>query len=162
MLVLVIAYGLGISFMTQLPGKVTLVAHVIHTFIWLMIHYIGLGLLLKSQSENKFLVRHFMKHYHYSQGDGGTGAICEAFNSWKAIYNLTLCMTYGSCFHIHTYTSFSFKVSIPVSCIGLAGKTYLYPSDWKVGNELLRHTIGVVSFLLPNWTRANTGPFCSF
>ncbi|KAM6490993.1 phosphatidylethanolamine N-methyltransferase [Amanita muscaria] len=135
MLVMIILYGLGTALTPRLSENAALVAHVIHTFAWLMIHYLGLGLLLKAQSENKCLVRHFVKHYHYSQNDGGEGAICEAFNNWKVIYNLTLCMTY-------------------VSCIGLASKSYMYPSDWKVGNELLRHTVGVVScsvLLIHNW-----------
>ena len=38
------------------------------------------------------------------------------------------------------------------SSICLAWKTYTIPQDWSVGNELLRHTMGVVSLgilLLP-------------
>ena len=31
-----------------------------------------------------------------------------------------------------------------VTCIGVAWKAYLFPSDWAVGNDLLRHTIGLV------------------
>lgn len=132
MLVLIVTYGLAISFIPRLSDKATLVAHFIHTFSWLIIHYVGLGLLLKAQSENKFLVRHFVKHYYYSPNDGGKGAITEAFNNWKVIYNLTLCMTY-------------------VSCVGLVNNTYLYPNDWKVGNELLCHTLGVLLIGLHVW-----------
>ncbi|KAF8636076.1 hypothetical protein AX17_003783 [Amanita inopinata Kibby_2008] len=132
MLVLIIAYGIGISFMPRLSDRAMLAAHFLHAFIWLMVHYVGLGLLLRKQSRNKFLVRHFVKNYHYSQNDGGKGAIIEAFTNWKVIYNLTLCMTY-------------------VSCIGLVSKTYLYPNDWKVGNELLRHTLGVLLIGLHIW-----------
>ncbi|PFH50210.1 hypothetical protein AMATHDRAFT_4210 [Amanita thiersii Skay4041] len=132
MLVLIIIYGLGVSFMPRLSDKAILIAHFVHAFIWLMIHYVGLGVLLRAQSENKFVVRHFVKNYHYFQNDGGKGAVIEAFTNWKVIYNLTLCMTY-------------------VSCLGLVGKTYLYPNDWKVGNELLRHTVGVILIGLHIW-----------
>ncbi|KAF8339261.1 phosphatidylethanolamine N-methyltransferase [Amanita rubescens] len=134
MLVLIIMYGLTISFIPRLSEKTALAVHFIHTVAWLMIHYVALGLLLKAQSGNKFIVRHFVKHYHYSQNDayGGKGAITEAFNNWKVIYNLTLCMTY-------------------VSCIGVVSKTYLYPNDWKVGNELLRHTLGALLIGLHIW-----------
>lgn len=96
MLVFIIMYGLAISFIPPLSEKAALVVHFIHTMAWLTIHYVVLGLLLKAQSKNKFIVRHFVKHYHYSPNDGGKGAISEAFNNWKVIYNLTLCMTYGS------------------------------------------------------------------
>lgn len=34
------------------------------------------------------------------------------------------------------------------SCIGVAWKTYSIPHDWTVGNELLRHTLGLVSTFL--------------
>lgn len=96
MLVLIIMYGLAIPFIPRLSENAALAVHFIHTVAWVMIHYVALGLLLKAQSKNKFIVRHFVKHYHYSQNDGGRGAISEAFNNWKVIYNLTLCMTYGS------------------------------------------------------------------
>ncbi|KAK2460451.1 hypothetical protein APHAL10511_007616 [Amanita phalloides] len=132
MLLLVVIYGLTIQFVPRLSEKAILFVHFIHTFAWLMIHYVGLGLLLKAQSENKFLVRHFVKNYHYAQSDGGKGAISEAFNNWKVIYNLTLCMTY-------------------VSCIGMVREAYMYPNDWKVGNELLRHTLGVLLIGLHVW-----------
>jgi phosphatidylethanolamine N-methyltransferase len=51
------------------------------------------------------LVKHFLKHYPYPvtspQGRGnrlsvGKAAAKEAFENWKELYNLSLCMTYGA------------------------------------------------------------------
>jgi phosphatidylethanolamine N-methyltransferase len=42
-----------------------------------------------------------------------------------------------------------------VSCIGVVWETYSIPNDWIVGNELLRHTLGLVRFtsVLPLWAQ---------
>ncbi|RDB17735.1 Phosphatidylethanolamine N-methyltransferase [Hypsizygus marmoreus] len=131
MLVLIIAYSLGMSFIPRLSDAAMLRVHFLHALTWCLIHYVGLGHLLNAQSKNKFMVRHFMKNYHYLTNDTG-GAILEAFSNWKAIYNLSMCMTY-------------------VSCIGVVWKTYSIPQDWTVGNELLRHTLGVLLVALHVW-----------
>ncbi|KAG6896502.1 phosphatidylethanolamine N-methyltransferase [Termitomyces sp. T32_za158] len=131
MLVLILAYCFTISFFPRLSDSVTLRLHFLHAFGWCIIHYVGLGFLLKAQSENKFMVRHFMKHYHYAGYEGG-GAVAEAFANWKVIYNLSMCMTYAS-------------------CIGVVWKTYSIPHDWTVGNELLRHTLGLLLVGLHIW-----------
>jgi hypothetical protein len=34
-----------------------------------------------------------------------------------------------------------------VSCIGVVWETYSIPNDWIVGNELLRHILGLVRFM---------------
>lgn len=49
----------------------------------------------------------------------------EAFENWKGLYNLSLCMVYAS-------------------FVGLAWQTYEVPEEWIVGDQLLRHTLGVV------------------
>ena len=77
--------------------------HFIHALTWCLLHSFGLGLLLRSQSESKFMVRHFLKHYHYPRNDGGKGAVLEAFSNWKSIYNLSMCMTYGG-YYFRTYS----------------------------------------------------------
>lgn len=59
---------------------------------WRVFHTFGLGLALKAQSESKWIVRHFLKHYHY---EGSAGPVEDAFDNWKATYNLSLCMSYG-------------------------------------------------------------------
>ncbi|EIN05166.1 hypothetical protein PUNSTDRAFT_146058 [Punctularia strigosozonata HHB-11173 SS5] len=131
-LLLIIAYALGSVLTSPLTGKSVLVLNAVYALIWTLFHSFGLGLLLRAQSQSKFLVRHYLKHYHYPSGDGGLGAIQEAFTNWKSIYNLSCCMTY-------------------VSFAGLAWRTYAIPVDWTVGDELLRHTMGALLIGLNIW-----------
>ena len=95
MLVLMVAYSAIITFLPTMSPRATVVLHFVHTLSWVLIHYIGLGYLLRAQSQNKFLVRHFLKNYHYPERDAAQGPIIEAFSNWKAIYNLSMVMTYG-------------------------------------------------------------------
>ena len=69
--------------------------HALHALAWCAFDYIGLGLVLRAQSQGKFLVRHYLKHYHYPHNDRGQGALHEAFQNWKQIYNTSMCMMYG-------------------------------------------------------------------
>lgn len=96
MLVLIIFYGLALTLLPTLSPAGTLILHFSHALAWCLFHYFGLGLLLRAQSESKFLVRHYLKNYHYSTNDAGQSAIVEAFTNWKTIYNLSMCMTYGA------------------------------------------------------------------
>ena len=117
MLVLIIFYGLALTLLPTLSPSGTLVLHFSHALAWCIIHYFGLGLLLRAQSKNKFLVRHYLKNYHYSKDDGGQSAVAEAFANWKTIYNLSMCMTYGrtnSFMFTRNYllTSFKFRASV--------------------------------------------------
>ncbi|KAJ7730239.1 phosphatidylethanolamine N-methyltransferase [Mycena maculata] len=130
-LLLVITYSLVISLLPRVSAGTALCLHFAHALVWCLFHCFGLGLLLRAQGQNKFLVRHFMKNYHYPANDGD-GAIVEAFANWKAIYNLSLCMSY-------------------VSFIGVVWKTYSIPSNWTVGDELLRHTMGALLVGLHIW-----------
>lgn len=131
-LVLVVAYSLVFSLLPQVSARTALGLHFAHALAWCLFHCFGLGLLLRAQGQSKFLVRHFMKNYHYPANDGDRGAIVEAFANWKAIYNLSLCMSY-------------------VSVIGVAWQTYSIPNDWTVGHELLRHTLGALLVGLHIW-----------
>ncbi|TFY56065.1 hypothetical protein EVJ58_g7866 [Rhodofomes roseus] len=131
-LVLIMLYPLVLSFLPLLSPRGTLVLHFVHALGWCLVHSFGLGLLLRAQSERKFLVRHFLKHYHYPAHDHGRGALIEAFTNWKSIYNLSMCMTY-------------------VSFICLVWKTYTIPQEWTVGVELLRHTMGAILIGLHVW-----------
>ncbi|RPD63391.1 phosphatidylethanolamine N-methyltransferase [Lentinus tigrinus ALCF2SS1-6] len=130
-LVLVVFYAIAF---TLLPTS-SLTLHFVHAITWCLFQSFGLGLLLRAQSQNKFLVRHYLKHYHYPQHDRGQGAVQEAFQNWKVIYNLSMCMTY-------------------VSSACLAWKAYSIPDwqQWTVGNELLRHTLGVLMIGLNIWS----------
>ena len=96
MLLLGMAYPLlGAVLPTHLLTSAGL--HFGHALAWTIFHTLFLGLVLDAQSTRKFLVRHFLKHYHYPAGDVSRGAIREAFSSWKAVYNLSMCMSYGPC-----------------------------------------------------------------
>ncbi|KAJ6463566.1 phosphatidylethanolamine N-methyltransferase [Mycena sanguinolenta] len=131
-LVLVITYSVVISLLPAVSARTTLNLHFAHALAWCLFHCFGLGLLLRAQGQSKFLVRHFLKNYHYPASDGDRGAIVEAFANWKAIYNLSLCMSY-------------------VSFIGVVWKTYSIPTEWMVGHELLRHTLGAMLIGLHIW-----------
>ncbi|KAJ7203585.1 hypothetical protein GGX14DRAFT_570040 [Mycena pura] len=56
-------------------------------------------------------VRHLMKNYHYSAGETRCAPV-ETFTNWKAIYNLSLCMSYvsRSLFDFHLVTSGGVKL----------------------------------------------------
>lgn len=107
MLVLVIAYSAILSLLPTLSPKGTVLLHYLHALTWVFIHYVGLGQLLRAQSENKFLVRHYVKNYHYCNKDV-QGPIIEAFTNWKAIYNLSMCMTYGT----HSFFAVGFPLNL--------------------------------------------------
>lgn len=92
-LVLLVAYSIIFITCQPLSPNSTLLLHFSHAVFWRLFHSFGLGLLLKAQSDSKWMVRHYVKHYHYPPGT--TGAVEEAFNNWKGLYNLSLCMTYG-------------------------------------------------------------------
>ena len=89
------AYAGSLMFLPSLSSPAVLTLHFVHALAWCGFHCIGLGLVLRAQSQSKFLVRHFLKHYHYPHNDRGQGAVHEAFQNWKQIYNTSMCMTYG-------------------------------------------------------------------
>ncbi|KAI8645821.1 phospholipid methyltransferase-domain-containing protein [Parasitella parasitica] len=107
-----------------IPGKIGIVISIVQSFFWRAIHSLGNGALLRAQSNNKFFTRHFIKW-------GGSAQ--EAFQNWKSIYNLTLCMTYVTFF---------------IAC----WKTYTLPDNWAYGTTLLRHTLGLTFISLHVWT----------
>lgn len=102
MLGLVIVYAIVFAFLPPLSTQSILALHFTHALLWRLYHTFVLGMLLRAQSKSKFLVRHFLKHYHYSDSslESGRGAVQEAFTNWKAIYNLSMCMTYGMHFAV--------------------------------------------------------------
>ena len=96
MLLLAMGYALLTS---VLPTRLLTSAglHFGHALAWTVFHTLCLGLVLHAQSTRKFLVRHFLQHYHYPARDLRRGAVREAFASWKVVYNLSMCMSYGPC-----------------------------------------------------------------
>lgn len=89
-------YPLVLSLLPTLSARGMLTLHFVHALVWCLAHSVGLCLLLRAQSERKFLVRHFLTHYYYPPSDHGRGAVIEAFTNWKQIYNLSMSMTYGA------------------------------------------------------------------
>lgn len=80
-----------LSFILPNLGKTAqIVTLCVNALGWRFIHTFILGNVLKAQSEKKWMVRHFLKHYHY-EGTGFT-AVEEAFNNWKSIYNMSVSM----------------------------------------------------------------------
>ncbi|GAA5917984.1 hypothetical protein JCM6882_004881 [Rhodosporidiobolus microsporus] len=138
---LVILYAVGPAFLPSLAPSTRLGLLFSHALVWRVFHTVVLGFALKWQSESRWIVRHFLKHYHYEK-DGD--AVSDAFNNWKAIYNLSLCMTYAS---------FG----------ALAWQCYTVPHNWTIGGELVRHTLGLLLVALHVWTALSTyevlGPF---
>lgn len=132
MLVLLLVYVVLGSSLPVLSYHATLTLHFAHACAWCMFHSFGLGLLLRAQSKSKYLVRHFLKHYHYPSRDHGDGAVQEAFTNWKALYNISLCMTY-------------------TSLTSLAWKSYTAPVAWFEGDALLCHTLGALLIALHVW-----------
>ncbi|KAH9068057.1 phosphatidylethanolamine N-methyltransferase [Lactarius deliciosus] len=136
MLLLAMAYPF-LTVVLPTPWLASAGLHFAHSLAWMLFHTLGLGLVLQAQSSRKFLVRHFLKHYHYPARDGSRGAVREAFASWKAVYNLSMCMSY-------------------VSCFGLVWKTYEQPPAWVTGNELLRHILGAVLIAFHVWVTSES------
>ncbi|KAG8814574.1 phosphatidylethanolamine N-methyltransferase [Serendipita sp. 399] len=146
LLVLLTVYILLLAVLPTLqPSQQTvLYLHFAHALAWRIYYSFILGLILKGQSDSRFLVRHFLEHYHYSplsladspraRGDRGVkeGAIRDAFDNWKGMYNLGMVMCYASFF-------------------GFAYQTYQLPAVWAVGDQLLRHTMGVLLVALHLW-----------
>ncbi|CAO3653496.1 unnamed protein product [Mucor hiemalis] len=106
------------------PGKTGTFIAIAQAFFWRAVYSLGAGAILRSQSNNKFFTRHFIKW---------GGGVQEAFQNWKSIYNLTLCMTYVTFF---------------IAC----WKTYTLPDNWAYGTTLLRHILGLTFIALHIWT----------
>ncbi|TIA75575.1 hypothetical protein E3P92_00774 [Wallemia ichthyophaga] len=126
---LVVAYAVVGSFMPNFSYGTSLTLHISHVIAWRTFHSVGLGYLLKAQSEEKYLIKHYLKYYAHVNANE---AKRSAFDSWKRVYNLSLIMVY-------------------VSFVGLALKTYTLPQQWTVGTELLKHVVGILLIILQVW-----------
>ncbi|KAF8694385.1 Phosphatidylethanolamine N-methyltransferase, partial [Rhizoctonia solani] len=114
----------------------TTATYLLHALAWRVFHSFVLGGILRAQSKSKWLVRHFVERYYYEHGRED-GALEESFTNWKQIYTMSL---YG------TYSSFAL----------LAWKTYTPPVEWTAGDQLLRHTLGVLLLALHLWAALQT------
>lgn len=71
MLLLLLSYtSLLFALPSFSPSSSSIVFHATHALAWCLFHSFGLGTVLRAQSESKFLVRHFLKHYHYPTSTG--------------------------------------------------------------------------------------------
>ncbi|GAA5943073.1 phosphatidylethanolamine N-methyltransferase [Sporobolomyces koalae] len=131
---LLLVYSILPWFLPTLSTRATIALLFLNALAWRVFHTVVLGLALKKQSERNWIVRHFVKHYHY-EGEGE--AVKDAFANWKSTYNASLCMTYGS-----------FLI--------MAWKCYNLPGDWTVGSELVRHTLGLLLIALHVWSAQST------
>ena len=95
-LVLLVLYALAGALLPPLSPVASLALHFTHALLWRFFHSFGLGALLRAQSARKGYVRHYMKHYFYPKNDMRNAALQEAFENWKDLYNMSLCMTYGT------------------------------------------------------------------
>jgi phosphatidylethanolamine N-methyltransferase len=97
---------------------------VLNAIGWRLWYSVGLGIILKLQSNNKMWTRHFVKY-----GDSAD----EAWRQWKGMYHLSMTMCYAS-------------------FIAASWKMYSIPPDWDYGLILLRHVLGVGLVSLQLWT----------
>lgn len=109
---------------------------------WRVFHSFGLGTALMAQSKTKWIVRHFVKCYHFTNAHD---ALYDVFAQWKTIYNASLVMVY-------------------VSFAALAVQCYAVPTaSWVHGTTLLRHVLGALLILLHAWSARSSfrvlGPF---
>ncbi|PWN24981.1 hypothetical protein BDZ90DRAFT_234589 [Jaminaea rosea] len=127
---------------SNLGPRSTLALYFLNALAWRLFHSGGLGLLLRAQSESKWMVRHFLKHYNY---DDPSDAVFESFASFKTIYNASLVMVYTS------FGLLCWRCYAPVG------------TDWTVGTDLLRHTLGALLVALHIWAANSSykvlGPF---
>lgn len=97
---------------------------VAHALVWRVWYHLGLGLILRRQSNNKVWTRHFLKY-------GETAG--EAWRQWKGLYHISMIMC---------NTSF----------IAACWKMYSPPEDWTYGLVMLKHVVGASLVALQLWT----------
>eukprot|EP01117_Protostelium_nocturnum_P000747 TRINITY_DN1092_c0_g1_i1.p1 TRINITY_DN1092_c0_g1~~TRINITY_DN1092_c0_g1_i1.p1 ORF type:complete len:701 (-),score=202.25 TRINITY_DN1092_c0_g1_i1:178-2280(-) len=113
---LLITYSVFLAFL-NLPSSF----FIGHAIFWRILHSLGLGYILRKQSQKNFWTNHFIKKGYTKQ---------FAFENWKKIYNLSLVMT---------------NVSFILCC----WKYVTFDLDFY-GQMLLKQTIGMV-LIAVNW-----------
>ncbi|KAK4662864.1 phosphatidylethanolamine N-methyltransferase [Podospora pseudopauciseta] len=100
---------------------------VVNAIFWRLWYSVGLGYILKKQSEKKMYTRHFLK---FGESTG------EAWRQWKGLYHISMILCH-------------------VSFLTACWKMYTYPEDWSYGSVLLKHVIGVSLIALQLWTSSS-------
>lgn len=138
LLVVCVAYAISPLVLVRCSQTTLLTLAIIHALGWRIFHSFGLGLALRWQSEHRWIVHHFLKHYHY---ENAHAAVTDAFSNWKVMYNTSLIMTY---------------VSFGV----LSACSYM---SWSDELYKLRYVLGVLLILLHAWSARSSyrvlGPF---
>ncbi|KAL4400838.1 phosphatidylethanolamine N-methyltransferase [Malassezia pachydermatis] len=138
LLVVSVIYALVPLVLSSVRGSAALVLLGVHALLWRLFYSFGLGWALRKQSRSKWIVRHFLKHYHY---DDPQSAVLEAFDQWKVIYNVSLIMTY-------------------LSFATLAWHSYV---PWTSGSIRLRYVLGIGLLALHAWSARSSfrvlGPY---
>ena len=97
---------------------------ILYAIICRLWYSIGLGILLRGQSDRKSWTRHFIKF-----GE----EIDEAWRQWKGMYHLSMLMCYAT-------------------FIAATWKMYEAPTEWVHGFALFRHIFGASLVALQVWT----------
>ncbi|WFD30344.1 phosphatidylethanolamine N-methyltransferase [Malassezia sp. CBS 17886] len=141
LLITALAYALVPLLLCRAGAWTGLALVCVNALFWRVFHSFGLGIALRKQSQSQWIVRHFIKHYHFACT---RDAVYNAFGSWKVIYNTSLVMTY-------------------LSFITLAAWNYAPVGAGWGGTGLLRHVLGVLLVLLHMWSARSSfrvlGPF---
>ncbi|EFW98694.1 phosphatidylethanolamine methyltransferase [Grosmannia clavigera kw1407] len=95
-----------------------------HAVAWRLWYNIGLGAILRGQSSEKQLTRHFLKF-------GDTAG--EAWRQWKGMYHVSMALCH-------------------VSFVAACWKMYSPPADWHYGWAILKHVLGSCLVALQMWT----------
>lgn len=103
------------------------VIFVIQAVAWRLWYTLGMGIVLKHQSNSKTWTRHFIKWGESTE---------EAWRQWKGMYHMSMCMCW-------------------VSFVTASYKVYSTPEDWAYGLVLLRHVVGVGLIVLQLWISAS-------
>jgi phosphatidylethanolamine N-methyltransferase len=97
---------------------------VLHAALWRIWYTVGLGVILKQQSNNKMWTRHFLKY-----GED----IAEAWRQWKGLYHISMSMSYAT-------------------LLAACWKLYSPPEDWSNSAVVLKHVFGAGLVALQIWT----------
>jgi phosphatidylethanolamine N-methyltransferase len=123
MLILVVVYSVILSMQQN-----SIIFHVLHVLLWRAFHTLGLGYILRRQSESKdFTLRYEKK--------GGTKQ--QAFESWKKLYNFSLTMNH-------------------VVFVTVAIKLFELPAHYRVWQYSLQTLAGIILILLNIWQSTST------
>lgn len=119
-------YTLGLAFFTPNTPRVQ-ACFILHAVLWRLFYFIGLGYVLKQQSNKKLWTRHFFKH-----GD----TLRESWRQWRSLFHISMCMC---------------NLSFVAAC----WKVYQRSDSWLADMMLLKHMVGMVYFLLNHWFENN-------